>query len=59
MHGIHLGIGAITPDGGTYIPAGHTTGIGTDAIHGIIITTGALSVPVVISATVIMSYTAA
>ena len=44
MHGSRRGIGVITRVGGTFIAAGHTTGIGTTAMLSITATTGALSV---------------
>ena len=58
MHGIVLGIGAITRVGGTYITAGHTTGTGITATHSIVIITGALSVRDITYTTDITAYTA-
>lgn len=55
MLGIVLGIGAIGRVGGTLIAVGHTIGTGITAMHGIITTTGALSVRDVTFTTAIMS----
>ena len=56
LHGIVLGIGATTRVGGMYTTAGHMTGTGVAAMHGIIATTGARSVRDVLYATDTMSY---
>lgn len=55
MLGIVLGIGATGRVGGTLIAVGHTIGTGITAMHGIITTTGALSVRDITFITAIMS----
>ena len=51
-----LGTGATGRVGGTYTAAGHMTGIGITAMHGITTTTGALSGQDTRSDVAIMSY---
>lgn len=58
MLGIRPGIGGTGPDGGMYIAAGHTTGIGVIAMLSITIITIALSVTDANRVKAIMSYTA-
>ena len=57
MRGVHLGTGVTTRIGGTTIIAGRMTGTGITAMHGIITTTGALSVRQVTYTMAIMSCT--